>query len=262
MTDEHKKYVKKIKIRKLITKLLQVSILLLFLGIWELVSSKEIIDPFIISSPSRIVKLLIKLNSQNSLFNHMSATLTETILGFLISTVMGTILAIVLWWNKLLNDVLEPYLITLNALPKIALGPLIIIWIGAGKDAIITMTVLTCIIITIISMLAGFLQVDKEKIMLLKSMRANKFQILVKLVLPSNIPTLMSVLKINVGLAWVGAIIGEYLVSREGIGYLIVYGSQVFQLDLVMASIVVLCVLAALMYALVALCEKIIKKYF
>jgi NitT/TauT family transport system permease protein len=262
MTDEHKKYVKKIKIRKLVTKLLQAGILIFFIGFWELVARLEIIDPFIISSPSRIVKLLIKLNAQNSLYNHMAATLSETVLGFLISTVMGTVIAIMLWWNKLLNDVLEPYLITLNALPKIALGPLIIIWIGAGKDAIITMTILTCIIITIISMLAGFSQVDKDKIMLLKSMRANKMQILVKLVLPSNIPTLMSVLKINVGLAWVGAIIGEYLVSREGIGYLIVYGSQVFQLDLVMTSIVLLCVLAALMYAIVALAEKIIKKYF
>ncbi|NLL56463.1 MAG: ABC transporter permease [Clostridiales bacterium] len=262
MTDEHKKYVKKIKIRKLVTKILQASILILFIGLWELVASKEIIDPFIISSPSRIVKIFIKLQGQNSLYNHMVATLSETVFGFLISTVLGTIIAIMLWWNKLLNDVLEPYLITLNALPKISLGPLIIIWIGAGKNSIITMTVLTCIIITIISMLAGFLQVDKEKIMLLKSMRANKFQILFKLVLPSNIPTLMSVLKINVGLAWVGAIIGEYLVSREGIGYLIVYGSQVFQLDLVMASITILSILAALMYAIVAIAEKIIKKYF
>ncbi len=262
MTDEHKKYVKKIRIRKLVTKVLQIGILLLFIGLWELVAQKEIIDPFIISSPSRIVKLLLKLEAQKNLFNHLSATLIETVLGFLISTAAGTLIAIILWWSRLLNDVLEPYLVTLNSLPKIALGPLIIIWIGAGKQAIITMAILICIIITIISMLSGFMQVDKEKIMLLKSMQANKFQILTKLVLPANIPTLISVLKINVGLSWVGTIMGEYLVSREGIGYLIVYGSQVFQLDLVMASTVILCILAALMYAIVALIEKIIKKYF
>lgn len=262
MTDEHKKYVKKIRIRKLVTKVLQIGILLLFIVLWELVAQKEIIDPFIISSPSRIVKLLLKLEAQKNLFNHLSATLIETVLGFLISTAAGTLIAIILWWSRLLNDVLEPYLVTLNSLPKIALGPLIIIWIGAGKQAIITMAILICIIITIISMLSGFMQVDKEKIMLLKSMQANKFQILTKLVLPANIPTLISVLKINVGLSWVGTIMGEYLVSREGIGYLIVYGSQVFQLDLVMASTVILCILAALMYAIVALIEKIIKKYF
>ncbi|HKL74238.1 MAG TPA: ABC transporter permease [Clostridia bacterium] len=262
MTDEHKKYIKKIKIRKLVTKILQIGILICFIGLWELIARFEIIDPFIISSPSRIVKLLIKLNAQKSLYIHMYTTLIETVFGFLISTIIGTCIAIMLWWNKLLNDVLEPYLITLNALPKIALGPLIIIWIGAGQDSIVTMAILTCIIITIISMLNGFLQVDKDKIMLLKAMRANKFQVLVKLVLPANIPTLISVLKINVGLAWVGTIIGEYLVSREGIGYLIVYGSQVFQLDLVMASIILLCIMAALMYAVVALLENIIKKHF
>ena len=156
----------------------------------------------------------------------------------------------------------EPYLITLNALPKIALGPIIIIWVGAGKASIVTMAVLICIVITIISVLTGFLSVDKEKIMLLKSMKATKMQIFAKLVFPANLPTIISVLKINVGLSWVGTIMGEYLVSREGIGYLIVYGSQVFQLDLVMASTVILCLLAALMYGGVALLEKFIAKKF
>lgn len=262
MTEEHRKYKKKLLIRKVITVALQISLFILFLGIWELIASKEIIDPFIISSPSRVINLIIKLHKQNSLFNNMFATLYETVMGFLISTALGTFIAVLFWWNQMLSDIMEPYLITLNALPKIALGPIIIIWIGAGKDAIITMAILICIIITIINMLTGFLQVDKEKIMLLKSLHANKFQILLKLVLPANIPTLISVLKINVGLSWVGTIMGEYLVSREGIGYLIVYGSQVFQLDLVMASTVILCILAAIMYGAVAFLEKIIKKRF
>ena len=144
----------------------------------------------------------------------------------------------------------------LNALPKIALGPLIIIWAGAGKTAIIVMALLISVIITIISMLAGFMSVDKGKLQLLKSMRATKFQTLYKLVLPANIPTLISVLKINVGLSWVGTIMGEYLVSREGIGYLLVYGSQIFRLDLVMASTIMLCVLATAMYLAVAVAEK------
>lgn len=262
MTPEHKKYLTRRKLRKVLTISLQIGVLALFLGLWELIAHFKIVDPFIISSPSRIVKIIIKLHVQNNLYQHIWATLYETVLGFLISTVAGTLIAIILWWNRLIKDVAEPYLITLNALPKIALGPIIIIWVGAGKSAIVTMAILICIVITIISMLTGFTSVDKEKIMLLKSMHANKMQIFLKLVFPANLPTLISVLKINVGLSWVGTIMGEYLVSREGIGYLIVYGSQVFQLDLVMASTVILCILAALMYGAVALLEKFIKKKF
>lgn len=262
MTEEHKQFLVKLRRRKILTVSLQIGVLALFLGLWEIIAHFEIVDPFIISSPSRIVKIIIRLHEQNNLYQHIWATLYETMLGFLISTFLGTLIAIILWWSNLIRDVAEPYLITLNALPKIALGPIIIIWAGAGKSAIITMAIMICIIITIISMLTGFVSVDKEKIMLLKSMRANKMQIFCKLVFPANFPTLISVLKINVGLSWVGTIMGEYLVSREGIGYLIVYGSQVFQLDLVMASTVILCILAALMYGAVALLEKFIAKKF
>ena len=262
MTEEHKKYIKKRKVRKCVIAGLQAGILLLFIGAWELVAYLKIVDPFIISSPSRIVKIIGELYRGSNLFSHIFATLYETVLGFLLSTVMGTVIAIILWWSPVIKDVAEPYLITLNALPKIALGPIIIIWVGAGKASIVTMAVLICIVITIISVLTGFLSVDKEKIMLLKSMKATKMQIFAKLVFPANLPTIISVLKINVGLSWVGTIMGEYLVSREGIGYLIVYGSQVFQLDLVMASTVILCLLAALMYGGVALLEKFIAKKF
>ena len=167
-----------------------------------------------------------------------------------------------LWWSELLTSILEPYLIVLNSLPKIALGPLIIIWVGAGRSAIITMALLISVIITIISAHTGFVSVDKEKVELLKAMGANKFQILYKLILPANIPNILAILKINVGLSWVGTIMGEYLVSKEGIGYLLVYGSQVFKLDLVMASTIILCLLATIMYLAVALLEKLISKYY
>ena len=262
MTTEHKKYLKKMKKLRILTLSLQIGLFILFFALWELVAYFEIVDPFIISSPSRILKIIISLGSGGDLFRHIWATLYETVAGFLISTVLGTVIAIILWWSPLIKGVTEPYLVTLNALPKIALGPIIIIWVGAGKASIITMAVLICIVITTISVLTGFITVDREKIMLLKSMKATKLQIFVKLVFPANLPTIISVLKINVGLSWVGTIMGEYLVSREGIGYLIVYGSQVFQLDLVMASTVLLCLLAALMYGGVALIEKLISRKF
>ena len=262
MSEEHKKYLKKIKIHKIVVLIAQIGILLLAFGIWELSAYLEWSDPFITSSPSRVAISLKDLYESGDLWKHAGATLYETIISFLLSTFIGVLIAIALWWSKTLSDILEPYLIVLNSLPKVALGPLIIIWVGAGRGAIITMALLICVIITIISAHTGFNSVDKEKIELLKAMGASKLQILWKLILPSNVPNIISILKINVGLSWVGTIMGEYLVSKEGIGYLLVYGSQVFKLDLVMASTILLCVLATLMYLSVALLEKLINKSF
>jgi len=262
MSKEHQLYLKKLKRKSILIKLAQVGLLVLFLGLWELFAHYKFIDPFLTSSPSRVVKSIVNLYHADALFVHIGATLNETMISFALSTFLGTLIAVVLWWNETVRRILEPYIIVLNALPKIALGPLIIIWAGAGKKAIIVMALLICVIITVISMMTGFLSIDKGKLQLLQSMRANKFQILYKLVLPGNIPTLMSVLKINVGLSWVGTIMGEYLVSREGIGYLLVYGSQIFKLDLVMASTIILCVLATAMYLIVSLAEKIIRPMY
>lgn len=262
MSEEHKLYLKKIKIRKIVVLCVQLGILILAFGVWELSATLEWSDPFITSSPSRIVLSIVDLYRTGDLWLHMGATLYETVLSFLLATIIGVAVAIMLWWSELLTSILEPYLIVLNSLPKIALGPLIIIWVGAGRSAIITMALLISVIITIISAHTGFVSVDKEKIELLKAMGANKFQILYKLILPANIPNILAILKINVGLSWVGTIMGEYLVSKEGIGYLLVYGSQVFKLDLVMASTIILCLLATIMYLAVALLEKLISKYY
>lgn len=262
MSEEHKLYLKKLKRKSLLVKLAQVGLLILIFGLWELLAHYKVIDPFLTSSPSRVVKSISNLYKSDALFVHLGATLSETVISFALSTFIGTLIAVILWWNETVRRILEPYIIVLNALPKIALGPLIIIWAGAGKKAIIVMALLICVIITIISMLTGFMSIDKGKIQLLQSMRATKFQTLYKLILPGNIPTLMSVLKINVGLSWVGTIMGEYLVSREGIGYLLVYGSQIFKLDLVMASTILLCILATAMYLIVSLAENIIRRMY
>ena len=262
MSEEHKQYLKKQRIHKIVIRIIQIGILILFFGLWELSAYLEWADPFITSSPSRVVKSIANLYTSGQLFTHLGATLWETVISFILSTVLGTAIAVILWWSETVRRVLEPYLIVLNSLPKVALGPLIIIWVGAGRTAIVTMALMICLIITVISALTGFMSVDEEKIQLMRSMGANKFQILTKLILPANIPNILSILKINVGLSWVGTIMGEYLVSREGIGYLLVYGSQVFKLDLVMASTLMLCVLATAMYLVVALIEKLISRYY
>ena len=192
---------------------------------------------------------------------HIGVTLYETIVGFALATFIGTFIAILLWWSNKLRDILDPYIVVLNALPKIALGPVIIIWVGAGTSAIITMCILICIVITTLSMLSAFLSCDKDKIALMQSMGAKKIQILFKLIIPNSFAEFVSVLKINVGMSWVGTIMGEYLVSKAGLGYLIVYGGQVFKLDLVMASTVVLCFLACLMYILVGILERKVRRH-
>lgn len=262
MSEEHKLYLKKTRIRKLVIRLTQFGILILLLGLWELSAALEWADPFITSSPSRMAKSIASLYSSGELFTHSFASLWETVVSFLLATFVGTAIAVALWWNDFLRKVAEPYVVVLNSLPKIALGPLIIIWVGAGKAAIITMALMISLIITVISALQGFNSVDAEKTDLLRSMGATKRQTFFKLVLPANIPNILAILKINVGLSWVGTIMGEYLVSREGLGYLLVYGGQVFRLDLVMASTVILSVLATVMYLAVQLLEKIVSKYF
>lgn len=259
-SESHKKYLKNQRLNFWIIKTSQVLLLVLILGFWELLTKVKILDPFFVSSPSRMFNTMIDLFKNGNLLYHMWITLYETILGFLIATVIGYLIAIILWWSEPIRKVLEPYIVVLNSLPKIALGPLIIIWVGSGAKAIIAMCVLICIVITTLSMLNSFLSCDKDKILLLKSMNANKFQILSKLIIPHSFVDFISLLKINVGLSWVGTIMGEYLVSKAGLGYLIVYGGTVFKLDLVMTSTVILCILAGLMYAVVALIEKRFKK--
>ena len=261
-TREHLLYLRSQRTRKILVHVAQIGVLILALSLWEIAARLEWIDSFITSSPSRIWNTLVELIDNGTLLRHALVSTLETLAGFAIGTILGYLIAVILWWNTFLKDVFEPYVVVLNSLPKIALGPIIIIWAGTGKASIITMAVLISVVITTITILNGFVATDKDKVLLLRSMRANKFQIFTKLVAPSNVPTLMATLKINVGMAWIGSIMGEYLVSKEGLGYLLVYGSQVFRLDVVMTCTIVLCALAGIMYAIVALLEKIVvKKY-
>ncbi|NLM45874.1 MAG: ABC transporter permease [Firmicutes bacterium] len=238
--------------------------ILLLAGIillWEAAAVLHWIDPFITSQPTRILRTIVTLYREGGLFLHAGVTIAETVAGFLLGTLAGTLVAVILWWSDFLAEVLEPYLVVLNSLPKIALGPVLIVWLGQGMQSIVAMALFVSLIVTIISVYAGFSQVDENKIKLLISFGATKLQILRLVILPASIPTIVSALKINVGLAWVGVIVGEFLVSRAGLGYLIVYGGQVFRLDLVMASVIILSAAAALMYQAVVLLEKYVLQW-
>jgi len=258
ISPEHQKYLKKLKREKLAIRLTQFLVLILAVSLWEICASLKLIDPFITSQPSRIIQTIATLYEESVLFQHIGITCLETIIGFLLGTSLGIILAIALWWSNFLSKVAEPYLVILNSLPKIALGPIFIVWIGAGSLAIIVMTLAISLIVTILEVLNGFLSTDQEKIKLIKIFGGSKFQVLTKVLLPSSFPSIINALKVNIGLSWVGVIVGEFLVSKAGLGYLIVYGGQVFKLDLVMTSVVILGIAAAVMYQGVVYFERFI----
>jgi len=184
----------------------------------------------------------------------------ETILGLIIGTILGILIAIILWWSKTLAKIMDPFLVVLNALPKTALAPIFIIWAGTGVKGIVVVAVSISLILTVLSAYNYFKSIDEEKIKMLKSFGANKWQILYKLVIPGNMVNLVNIVKINIGMSWVGVIMGEFIVSRAGIGYLVVYGSQIFKLDLVMMGVFILAVIAYLMYQIVNLIEKTLRK--
>ncbi len=241
--------------------LAQVLLLVGFFLLWELAAQWGWIDSFLVSCPSRIFRTLKNLWASGDLLLHVGVSCLETIVGFLLGTLFGAAIAVALWLCPSLYRVLDPYLVVLNSLPKTALGPVFIVWIGAGPSAIIAMTLAISLVVTVLEVHNGFLSTDTGKIRLMQSMGASRQQILMKLVLPANFSTLINALKVNVGLSWVGVIMGEFLVSRAGLGYLIVYGSQVFKMDLVMATVLLLALAAAGMYQGILLLEKVLKKH-
>lgn len=256
-SPERLAYLQKLKKDKLKIRLTQIFILVFFIVLWEVSANLGWIDSFITSKPSKIAQTFVNMLSQD-LMKHIGITCLETIIGFLLGTVIGTIIASILWWSPFLSKVLSPYLVVLNSLPKVALGPIIIVWVGAGMPAIITMALAISLIVTILEMLNGFTSTDTNKIKMVKTFGASRLQIFNKIVFPSNIPTLLNAFKVNIGLCMVGVITGEFLVSKGGLGHLIVYGGQVFKLDLVMTSVIILAIVASLMYQGVILLGKII----
>lgn len=257
---EHKLYLRKKKVRKILVIFTQVLLAVLLITIWELLAKYKIINTFITSSPSRVLSTIISLYNDNNLFNNIWTTIYETLISFSLGTIIGIITATILWYFNFIYKVLDPYLTILNSLPKIALGPIIIIFFGANINSIIIMALLISVIVTIITVYNGFVSTDKNRINLLKSFSATKVQIFKYVILPSSYSTIISSLKINISMTLIGVIMGEFLVSKSGIGYLINYGSQVFNLNLVISGIIILMIVSYLMYIIVSYIEKILVK--
>ncbi len=255
-SNEHKRYLKKLKLNKILIITIQILIITSLIIIWEILAKKNIINTFLSSSPSIIFKTIIDLFKNNNLISHINITFLEVIVSFLLSTLIGILIATIMWWNKTLSKIIDPYLTVLNSLPKVSLGPLIIIWSGANIKSIILMAILISVFTTIINMYTSFIETDQNKIILLKSFKATKFQIFKLVVFRSNIKNLISTLKINISLSLIGVIMGELLVSKKGLGYLITYGSQTFNLNLVITSIVILGIMSYILYLIIDRIEK------
>ena len=251
MSEEKKKYLRNIRKNNFIVLSSRILIFILFLVLWEFSSKIGIINTFTFSSPSRVFYTLIELVQSGNLFNHLFVTFYEVTISFLLASVIGLISAIILWRWNLLARIVDPYLTILNSLPKVALGPLIIIWVGASINSIVFMSLLISTFITIINIYSGFITTDSGYITLMKSFGANKFQVFTKVIFPSNIGILLNALKINISMNLIGVIMGELLVSKEGIGYLIMYGSQVFNIDLVIAGVFILGIVSYFMYYII-----------
>ncbi len=219
-----------------------------FLLLWELSADLGWIDSFFFSSPGRVIQCFLSLCVDRSIFLHIGITLWETVFSFLLVFLLSLAVATILWYSNRLSEILEPYLVILNSLPKSALAPLFIVWLGTGTTTIIVAGISVAIFGSIISFYTGFKQVDPEKITLIYTLGGKKKDAFKKVILPGSIPTMISTTKVNIGLALVGVIIGEFLAARRGLGYLIIYGSQVFQLNLVITSIIILCIIAFCFY--------------
>ena len=255
-------YLRQHRHQKIFIRLCQIFILLSFLSLWELSVTAHWIDGFIFSSPSRICKIFYHMCVDGSFFLHLGTTLAEVFVSFLLIIFIGYGVAVLLWFFPKLSKILEPYFVVLNSLPKSALAPLLIVWLGANVRTIIVAGISVAIFGTILSLYTAFVESDSEDQLLILTLHGTKGHILTKVLFPSTLPTLISLMKVNIGLALVGVIIGEFLAARRGLGYLIIYGSQVFKLDLVILSIVVLCIVAVGLYGLIGMLEKRLLKLF
>lgn len=249
-SDEHKEFLRKIKIRNITLHLISFLIIIICIVIWQILADNNYINTFLFSSPYKIFTTTYNLLVKENLIKHIGITFFEVLISFIISGVVGILIASIMWWNKTIQKIIDPYITVLNSLPKVALGPLIIIWFGASIKSIVFMSLLISIFIIIINTYQNFITTDNNLIIMARSFGASKWQIFKYIVFPSNYNNIISTFKISISMNLIGVIMGELLVSKKGLGYLIMYGSQVFNIDLVISCVFILGVISFLMYYL------------
>ncbi|MGG1514985.1 ABC transporter permease [Paenibacillus oryzisoli] len=256
MEEAHGAHLKALKKQTVWVRVVQAAILLVFLLLWEAAARLKWIDVLLFSYPTKILRLLWDKLLDGTLLPHVGVTIEETLIGFVLGTLFGTLLAVLIWWSPFLSRVLDPYIVVLNSMPKVALGPLFIVGLGPGLMSIIATTLSITVIITTLVVYGSFKEVDPNYVKVVKLFGGTKRQVFLQAILPASFPAIVSTLKVNVGLAWIGVIVGEFLVAKEGLGYLIIYGFQVFNFTLVISTLFVIAVVATVMYQLVAKLER------
>lgn len=256
ISKEQQDYLDSQKMDEIKVRLIQIFIFVAFLCLWQFCSSREIINPFIFSSPERIFICFCQMVVDKSLFRHVGLTLMETFISFFLVFSISIGISVLLWWNQTFAHILEPYLVILNSLPKSALAPLLLVWFGATIKMILITAVSVVIFGSILNIYTGFQETDPDKIMLIRTLRGSKWHCLKLVVIPSSVPILFGVMKANIGLCLVGVIIAEFMGARAGLGYLIIYSSQVFKLDWLLMSVILLCLIAMGLYAALGKLEK------
>jgi NitT/TauT family transport system permease protein len=256
VSQRHARFLRDLRMRRSWVIGVQFLVLAAFLGLWQFAASFRLIDPFITSQPTAVAQKLVELAQDGSLGYHVAITVMETLIGFVLGTIVGIVIAAMLWWWDFLSDVADPYIVVLNATPKMALGPVFIIWLGATMTAVIALAISISLFVTILSVYSAFRQTDQEKLVVVKSFGASKWQQFSKVVFPSAVPTIIATLKVNIGLSLIGAIVGEFLAANAGLGHLIIYGQNIFNMSLVMTSLVILTVIAGVMYYAVSVFER------
>ena len=255
-SKNQKAFIRREKNHRISVMVMRMVILIFLLCLWQVLAWIGVVNDFIFSSPIKMGNYLIEACMDKSLFYHTSVTLFETIVSFLFVTILGLLLSIILWSSRKTSEILEPYLVVLNSLPKSALAPVLIVWLGNNRKTVIVTGILIAVFSAAITMTTSLNQTDTEKIKLIQSMGGSRLDVLCKVAIPSSIPVLIATMKVNIGLCLVGVIIGEFLAADAGLGYLIIYGSQTFKMTMVMASIIVLCILSAFLYQAIAMIEK------
>ncbi len=255
-------YLDGIRREKIRVNCARVLILVIFIAVWEVCAQSGIINDFIFSSPSRILKCFVSMCADGSLFRHVWVTLYETFISFFLVIGIGLTAAVLMWLSRSFSKIIEPYIVVLNSLPKSALAPILIVWLGNNIRTIIISAISVAVFGTILTLYTGFMEMDADKIKLIKTLGGTRFHVLTKVLIPGNLAVILNTMKVNMGLSLVGVIIGEFLAANEGLGYLIIYGSQVFKLDWVMLSIIILCIMATVLYQLINILERILAKRY
>ena len=260
LSKEQQFYIKKTRHHKHLVLFFQIFIFVFFIILWEISSHNGIINAFIFSSPSQMLLACQELFLTGDLLKHIGITLAETFGSFFLVASISLLIAILLWWNTTLSEIFEPYFVILNSLPKSAMAPIFIVWLGNNRKPIIITAISVAIFGSILNLFTSFQTTDPDKLKLIYTLHGNRLDCLTKVILPINFPAILSILKVDIGLCLIGVVIGEFLAAREGLGYLIIYSSQIFKLNYLITALMVLCLIALILYTVIQKFEHQIKR--